>query len=163
MKDYSSEIEKIKQNLSGTRDIEIRRKAGLLLGVMSAKNIRLGCRSHGVCPKTFYDWRKKLKVSDYDLSVLKNRPRGSRISPKRTAQKTVRELVKSEKKQEIRVDFLFLACITKGQAEKLLIPQLIISLPVKVSPSNTGQKKPIPIQSATLPQKPLTGSKWYRA
>ena len=41
MKDYSLETEKIKQNLSRVRDIEIRRKASLLLGIMSARSIRL--------------------------------------------------------------------------------------------------------------------------
>ena len=32
MKNNSLEIKKIKQNLSGIRDIEIRKKAGLMLG-----------------------------------------------------------------------------------------------------------------------------------
>lgn len=97
MKDYSSETEKIKQNLSHVRDIEIRRKASLMLGIMSARSIRLGCRLHGVCPKTFYDWRKKLKASDYELKVLRARPRGSRISPRRTDQETVKELCEIRK------------------------------------------------------------------
>ena len=45
-----------------------------------------------MCPKTFYDWRKKLKASDYDLKALRNRPRGPRISSRRTDQETVKEL-----------------------------------------------------------------------
>ena len=43
MKDNSLEIKRIKQNLSGIRDIEIRKKAGLMLAILSVKNIRLGC------------------------------------------------------------------------------------------------------------------------
>ena len=92
MKDNSLEIKKIKQNLSGIRDIEIRKKAGLMLAILSAKNIRLGCRLYGVCPKTFYDWRKRLKASEYVLRALKNRPRGPRISPNRIEPEIVKEL-----------------------------------------------------------------------
>ena len=97
MKDYSLETEKIKQNLSRVRDIEIRRKASLLLGIMSARSIRLGCRLHGVCPKTFYDWRKKLRASGCDLKALRNRPRGPRISPRRTGQETAKQLCEIRK------------------------------------------------------------------
>ena len=132
MKDYSLEIEKIKQNLSRVRDIEIRRKASLLLGIMSAKNIRLGCRLHGVCPKTFYDWRKKLKASDYDLKGLRNCPRGPRISPRRTDQEIVKELCAIRKETGDTGGLVVSHIYHKRTGKKLLIPQLIISLPVKV-------------------------------
>ena len=98
MKDYSSIRKKIKEKLSQVRDQQIRKKAGLLIAVLAAKNIRYGCRQNGVCHKTFYDWLKKLKASDCDLTSLKNRPRGCRVSPKRTDQQTVKKLCEIRKR-----------------------------------------------------------------
>ncbi len=61
MQDYSTEIQIITRNLSRVRKTEIRRKAGLMLEIMTAKNICFDCRIHGVYwsmygiyPKTFY-------------------------------------------------------------------------------------------------------------
>ncbi len=49
MQDYSAKIQIIPINLSRVRNTEIRREAGLMLEMMTAKNIRFGCRMHGVC------------------------------------------------------------------------------------------------------------------
>ncbi len=67
MQDYSTEIQIITRNLSRVRNTEIRRKAGLMLGIMTAKNIRYGCRIHGVCHKTFYSWLRKFRTGAYEL------------------------------------------------------------------------------------------------
>ncbi len=48
MQDYSTEIQIITRNLSRVRNTEIRRKAGLMLEIMTGKNIRFGYRIYGM-------------------------------------------------------------------------------------------------------------------
>ncbi len=43
MQDYSTEIQMITRNLSRVKNTEIYRKAGLMLEIMTAKNIRFTC------------------------------------------------------------------------------------------------------------------------
>lgn len=97
MTDYSIGIRKIKQHLARIRDNEIRRKAELMLAIMQARNIHYGCRHEGVCRKTFYAWHKRLREASYDIQALKNRPRGCRISPKRTARSIEEDLCRIRK------------------------------------------------------------------
>ena len=97
MTDYSLTILKVKKNLSRIREQEIRKKAGLLLAVMQARSISQGCILHGLCRKTFYAWLRKLRDNQYDLNVLKNKPRGSRLSPRRIDQEVVKQLCEVRK------------------------------------------------------------------
>ena len=97
MGDYSSGLKIIKEKISCIRDDEIRRKAGLIIGVISAKNIKHGCCLYGLCRKTFYAWYKKLKNADFDLNALKNRPRGARISSRRISEETAARLCQIRK------------------------------------------------------------------
>ena len=119
MKDYSHDIKIIKENLSRIRDIEIRRKTGLMLKIMTSKNIRFGCCQYGICYKTFYGWLKKFRSANYDLSAVKNKPRGCRLSPKRIDQKTVKQACKL-RKEAGDVGGLFVAVLLKEKTGKVV-------------------------------------------
>ena len=98
MQRYTKALEKIKNNLKGIRDFEIRRRARFLILVMESKNVRLGCNQLGLCPKTFYDWLKRLKKANYDILALKNKSRRPRTSPRQIKQELSHKLLELRKK-----------------------------------------------------------------
>lgn len=94
MERFAVELKKIKENLRGCRDDEIRRKARALILIMeSTASVRLACDKLGMVPKTFYVWRTRLLRSNFELSVLKNRSRRPHRSPGKTNTETEEELL----------------------------------------------------------------------
>ena len=98
MKRYENELEQIKNNLRGTRDFEIRKKARLLIRVMESTNVRFGCDQNGLCPKVFYDWLKRLKKAEYEITALKNKSRRPKTSPRTIGQELSHKLIEIRKK-----------------------------------------------------------------
>lgn len=83
MERFTDDLKKIKENLRGVRDDEIRRKARLLIRVMESRDsVRMACDRCGICPKTFYAWLNRLRRKGHDLEALQNKSRRPRTSPR---------------------------------------------------------------------------------
>lgn len=93
MNRFSEELVKIKQNLRGVRDDQIRRKARLIIRVMENKCVSLGCDQLGITRKVFYDWRSKLINSDFDMNSLKNKSHIPKNFPNQTSKEVEDELI----------------------------------------------------------------------
>ena len=84
MERFTADLKKIKANLRGVRDDEIRRKARLLIRVMESRDsVRMACDRCGICPKTFYAWLNRLRGKRHDLEALRNGSRRPHRSPRR--------------------------------------------------------------------------------
>ena len=95
---YQICLKKIKQNLRGVKDEEIRRKAYLMIQILeSKKNIKLACNHAGVVRQTFHRWYNKFKNSNYDIYALKNKSRRPHKSPNKTPTDVEDELLKLRK------------------------------------------------------------------
>jgi transposase InsO family protein len=91
-------LKKIKQNLKGVKDAEIRRKAYLIIQILeSKKNISLACKHAGIVRQTFYRWCARLRAADYDISALSNKSRRPHNSPNKTPDSVEDELLKLRK------------------------------------------------------------------
>jgi len=86
MNRYVNERQKIQNNLKGIRDNEIRRKARLMILVMESKSVRFGCDNIGLVRQTFYDWRKILIESNFNLNSLKSKSTRPKKSPNQTSE-----------------------------------------------------------------------------
>lgn len=93
MERFADELKKIKENLGGVRDDEIRRKARFLIRILESNTrVRRACDSQGICPKTFYDWLNRVRRSAANLDGLKNKSRRPLRSPRRLDEKTADRL-----------------------------------------------------------------------
>ncbi|MCX7631954.1 MAG: helix-turn-helix domain-containing protein [Turneriella sp.] len=84
MKDYQEYITRLHQNLCYIRDPEIRRRGKILLAAMRAKNFKKTAISYGISRKTLYDWLRKLKAANFDVTALKSKSRRPNNSPNKT-------------------------------------------------------------------------------
>jgi len=94
MERFAGDLRKIKENLRGCRDDEIRGRARVLIRVMESNgSVRMACDLMGVVPKTFYSWLKRLRIAEYDIAALKSKPRRPHNSPNQIPEETVKLLM----------------------------------------------------------------------
>lgn len=86
MERYSEDLRKIKENLRGVRDHEVRMKARVMIRVLEAdESIQLSCDRLGITAKTFYTWLNRARAANFDLQLVKNKSRRPHSSPCRTS------------------------------------------------------------------------------
>lgn len=95
---YQICLKKIKQNLRGVKDEEIRRKAYLIIKILeSKKSVEAACIHNGVVRNTFYGWCRRFMDAEYDIYALKNKSRRPHKSPNKTSIKVEDELLQLRK------------------------------------------------------------------